>query len=511
MNSLPPAIHHLPTDALCEIFEVWADIDPPAPNRLGFILGSHVCHSWRSIMLDLSALWAGIICTYRDASVVQTFLTRARDAPLVLNFAGEPNFNLLEALRTQNAWSRARHIDMPYPGTVDIDWLLSYHRALPKLRHLNIGERVPINRSAYKARSDCTLSAPALSRLVVERTGLIIEAPGLRDLDLRLTHRDTSSIMDLSVLLRTISMYPMLHRLSLLIGGGATGVMTESEVPPILHGPIALRQLQTLQLAGKPGSLAMIWKNLDIPQRLSLSCFMAWDPEPSDFLESVRAFLQASEHRALCLSAERRSVGTSIYYQIACFTSDSAEDRLKPGMDTCTYQIGLTSRAFVAPVSLELLRAVAAVKRGVTSLTLHTDFGEDELWLMNMDLEALANVENLHLQCKEATESLRILLVPGSLPVLKVVNIDMENNDDWRGVINVLRMRVNASGRLKNLVLKGAIMYWDEAERREESMLLQGLAEELHDERVVIWKDSVDVQVYHRRRLGRGPEEYLRW
>ncbi|KZV65042.1 hypothetical protein PENSPDRAFT_668653 [Peniophora sp. CONT] len=79
------AIEVLDVDSLREVFDWLAALYPARYNSLGWIVASHVCRSWRNIILDLPELWGGIILTFfHDPEARAEVLARARNAPLTI-------------------------------------------------------------------------------------------------------------------------------------------------------------------------------------------------------------------------------------------------------------------------------------------------------------------------------------------------------------------------------------------------------------------------------------------
>ena len=89
-------IERLSDDVLRELFDTVADIDPPRTSfhddddsdtedgSLGWIRMTHVCRRWRRIGLDMSVLWARIICMFPAG--VKTIAQRTKATPLTLHF-----------------------------------------------------------------------------------------------------------------------------------------------------------------------------------------------------------------------------------------------------------------------------------------------------------------------------------------------------------------------------------------------------------------------------------------
>lgn len=88
----------LPNDVVCHLFCLLAAMDPPTsvstesfypldasskPGSLGWIKLTHVSRDWRRVGLNISALWANIICVFPPA--FDTILPRTKSALLNLN------------------------------------------------------------------------------------------------------------------------------------------------------------------------------------------------------------------------------------------------------------------------------------------------------------------------------------------------------------------------------------------------------------------------------------------
>ena len=83
----------LPDDIIYEIYRVSFKIDPPRaaqsnyyyhsqPATLGWINLTHVCRRWRMIGLEVSSLWAGVLCVFSPD--VKAILKRAKNAKLTI-------------------------------------------------------------------------------------------------------------------------------------------------------------------------------------------------------------------------------------------------------------------------------------------------------------------------------------------------------------------------------------------------------------------------------------------
>jgi len=88
-NALVP-ISVLPAEILARIFHFNAfSAQPYSPTlRLGWVSVTHVCRRWRQVALDDSTLWAHFSDYPRNKEWVAERLSRARNAPLVIDLSG---------------------------------------------------------------------------------------------------------------------------------------------------------------------------------------------------------------------------------------------------------------------------------------------------------------------------------------------------------------------------------------------------------------------------------------
>ncbi|VDC04237.1 unnamed protein product [Peniophora sp. CBMAI 1063] len=145
----------LPDDIISEIYYVLAQLHPPRlsrlrgvdwraePGALGWIVLTHVNHQWRIVGLDMSVLWAGIVCMFPRG--LETICQRAKSTPLTLDFArNTAPGEVWDALA--NAVDRARVIinlnDNEFEmGTrkPERDWSTIFsNRSFPYLEHLSV-------------------------------------------------------------------------------------------------------------------------------------------------------------------------------------------------------------------------------------------------------------------------------------------------------------------------------------------------------------------------------------
>ena len=83
----------LPPELLVRIFRLHALEVPPCPGglqKVGWIAVTHVCQHWRQVALGDSSLWARITGFSPNTKWISEMLVRARNAPLIVDFAVTP-------------------------------------------------------------------------------------------------------------------------------------------------------------------------------------------------------------------------------------------------------------------------------------------------------------------------------------------------------------------------------------------------------------------------------------
>jgi len=138
-------ISALPPELLVKIFRFYALEVPPWSGRvqkLGWIGVTHVCRHWRQVALGDSSLWARITGFSPNAKWVSEVLVRARNAPLVVDFAISPVPEILSELtphifRIHELRLRGLSVDRPQ-GLQEICALEA-----PALEHFELGVSAP--------------------------------------------------------------------------------------------------------------------------------------------------------------------------------------------------------------------------------------------------------------------------------------------------------------------------------------------------------------------------------
>ncbi|KAH9001833.1 hypothetical protein EDB86DRAFT_2848439 [Lactarius hatsudake] len=90
-NNLTP-VFLLPPELLARVFHFHVLAEPPwfSLNKLGWIKVTHVCRHWRHVALDHASLWARISGFPVNPRWITEQLSRAKNAPLVIDLLGTP-------------------------------------------------------------------------------------------------------------------------------------------------------------------------------------------------------------------------------------------------------------------------------------------------------------------------------------------------------------------------------------------------------------------------------------
>lgn len=218
---MPPSlIQRLPDDIIYELFYIVAEFDPPQiarvqedgsyvkPGSLGWIRMTHVCRRWRRLGLDMSKLWAGIVCVFPPG--VETIARRTRTTPLTLNFhsMASPN-EVWDAVERLGIFSRVRSLKRVQSQYLETnfpmrDWsLYLLGHTLPLLRDLELELTTFTD---HASRQLTPLDAPALKSLKVN-VPFAVTAPSLTSLYIE------DSIWKPKLLLDYLRHYPSLIEL----------------------------------------------------------------------------------------------------------------------------------------------------------------------------------------------------------------------------------------------------------------------------------------------------------
>ncbi|KZV72505.1 hypothetical protein PENSPDRAFT_359554 [Peniophora sp. CONT] len=282
---MPPSpVQRLPNDIICELFYIVAELDPPRiarcqedrlyekPGSLGWIRMTHVCRGWRGVGLDMSTLWAGVVCVFPPG--VETIARRTKTTPLTLTFHSNasPNevwdnierlgiFPRVRSLKRIQIQSLEKHFSLR-------DWslyLLGQH--LPYLRDLELDLATFTNAAFRQLRP---LNAPALKSLTVN-VPLAITAPSLTFLCA------DGSIWQAKLLLDYLRCYPSLIELHVHSVFGDLPHEDQLIPPKALHVAeqmardiaglciVRLTHLQRLTFFTAGVNAAQVLQHLDIP------------------------------------------------------------------------------------------------------------------------------------------------------------------------------------------------------------------------------------------------------
>ncbi|KZV72502.1 hypothetical protein PENSPDRAFT_750949 [Peniophora sp. CONT] len=214
-------IRRLSDDIIYEVFYALAAIDHPHTTgykserrttnfgRIGWIVMTHVCKRWRRIGLDMSTLWAEIVCLFPLG--VETIVQRTKTTPLTLDFVdlGDPDEMWDIALKL-DLFPRARTLNrihnMHIDGPSALDWSLTLlNRHLPQLREMNVF----VYNFTDPAHTQLNpLSAPELRSLSIN-VPLAITAPLLSSL------RASGDAWNRKLLLEFLRRYPALTEIEI--------------------------------------------------------------------------------------------------------------------------------------------------------------------------------------------------------------------------------------------------------------------------------------------------------
>ncbi|KZV64214.1 hypothetical protein PENSPDRAFT_757429 [Peniophora sp. CONT] len=200
-----PRLPTFPHDVVCHVFYALAAVAPPqsipkghswptpwrgatSPGSLGWIKLTHVSRDWRRIGLDISALWADIICVFPQA--FDTMLDRAKNMPLTLNLDhGETLDHIWNSTKILDILPRVRCLQdtrgwsvkhRRLRSTLSEDWISVLEgRALTSLESLTLWH--------YNEPAETThiynkpFAAPALTALTIDFL-FPFQAPSLKTL-----------------------------------------------------------------------------------------------------------------------------------------------------------------------------------------------------------------------------------------------------------------------------------------------------------------------------------------
>ena len=79
-------------------------------NKLGWIQATHVCRHWRQVALDHASLWARISGFPKNINWITEQLSRAKNAPLVIDLLGAPTSETFSLIPSHFAHTRELHL-----------------------------------------------------------------------------------------------------------------------------------------------------------------------------------------------------------------------------------------------------------------------------------------------------------------------------------------------------------------------------------------------------------------
>ncbi|VDC07180.1 unnamed protein product, partial [Peniophora sp. CBMAI 1063] len=341
----------LPTDILCELFEVSANLEPflahrsafnyaadmaiesdnlypddfhTQPGDLGWIRLTHVCNLWRTVGVELCPrLWADLNILAIPYDTLDLILSRAGDLPLRASagiWQSERYFERDLSL-VKKFMPRLRELDISYPDR----WLYQLRgflftlegqtRQIPILERL---EKLVCWPHAYYLEAppqDCALNAPNLRHCTMSDPYMPISAPRLTHFWMNYTYweglpRHPASLNSksqdgLDTLLRNLRSMPKLEVLELRLPLTRSRITSGTD----LSAPLLLPHLRRLRLAGNITNCAELLPIISSSSESRVSVQLDTSIQPhagdsrlySSLFQSILPRVWDSKHGALVL------------------------------------------------------------------------------------------------------------------------------------------------------------------------------------------------------------------
>ncbi|KZV62570.1 hypothetical protein PENSPDRAFT_758613 [Peniophora sp. CONT] len=443
-------------------------------GSLGWITMTHVCTRWRRIGLDMSTLWAGIVCLFPSA--LDAIVQRTKTTPLVLDCSGR-TYKMWPKILRFDLLTRARTVVyfqvLPNDqGGAIRDWSLNLiNRHFSQLQNLTL--HLKVFTDAFHTQLE-PLFAPSLTNLSIN-VPLAITAPSLSSLVA------TGETWPLKLVLQFIKRYPALTELHI------TCIMDDQDrwmidTPDELFDTVeemndritsipivCLPHLLTLTLAYSGAQAAQLFQNLELPVATKLAADnVAKQPDLVAVL--ARAQLRCVSSNVLTLS----DMGDDEYTIGILLTENDPffghPDHLAQGV-VVTYRADEIINEI--PFILESILSPSSVH----TLALNHDCGfhcEESDWpcgglLGIMDfgrlvraLKRFRNITTLSLEGHEAAQNLSLLIGGISdeltLPALRELDLAMYRVSPrtwWNSLQAALRVRQDAGRQLSRLIVRG--------------------------------------------------------
>jgi hypothetical protein len=271
-NTLVP-IFLLPTEILTRVFHLLVREELPLSRwrNMGWIRVTHVCQHWRQVALDDSSLWAKIWGIPKNTKWISEMLTRAKNAPLDIEFRCSKNLEALHMIPPQ--LSRTRRLrfhnlstDHSY-GDHDVRKICSFEA--PALEHfeltatdkLDISFRDLGRNMLFKGHAP-RLQTISLSQVVIPWS--LIPRGQLTQLKIARPLEDIDYPGELEQLIDLLVNCPALELLSL-------DSCLPSQLTKLSHGQtIHLSHLSRLRLCGSTSRILNTLKMLKLPSSTTL-------------------------------------------------------------------------------------------------------------------------------------------------------------------------------------------------------------------------------------------------
>ncbi|KAI0309792.1 hypothetical protein OF83DRAFT_22846 [Amylostereum chailletii] len=275
-----------------QIFAALASMDHPRqghrpqkdarfPGSLGWVILSHVCRRWRSILLDMPSLWAKYVCALPTA--LDVFFERSRKCSLTIRFDSRqhPSWRSKELLQHVSPWfHRASAISVSIPERFHDEILkLPSIANSPILEDLDVYVIIDAKRKPQILLDQPSILFPFLCRLRLCDILLPWNASAVTALEIcRSECYAQSECPDLHKFYACLSTSPNLETLA--IENWLPDFMDEADLP-ILDFPF----LSRLSVSAEVVTCHAFYRSLRIPRRAELNFNLTVEIDVFQFAE----------------------------------------------------------------------------------------------------------------------------------------------------------------------------------------------------------------------------------
>ncbi|VDC04205.1 unnamed protein product [Peniophora sp. CBMAI 1063] len=537
--STRPQPARLQDDILCELFHILAEDDAPArafgrpgeryhrPVSLGWLRVTHVCRHWRKTGLDMSKLWADIICVFPRgaATIAERTKTQLLNLDLDASVQADDAWDLIrshEWLPRAHTFEYQPYLDRYTPSRHDWPEVLLQYRTLPQLQNLSLALR-EFSYSTLEPKP--VLVAPNLRRLTLGYP-LAVAAPAL-------THfLSTGPLWPYRLYLDLFRRHPSLEEITI---NGVYGddprmeeIMSAASQTSLQLMVGELDALSTVRLSHLR-SLRILWPgpeainllhHLDLP----LDCsFVTEHVREQSYLAPLLLAVKAtfrSRHATLTLT------DTTINY-VKTIQISMTKDQ--PYLDTASdledFDDGVLMCASLANSDIPDVLSIVPDPSSLSTLAFHHDchrcksveclgtFGGDvDPYELGLSLKDYTNVNTLHLVDQGGYTGvfafLTVEVSPGNLvlPALRtlVIELDYVSSTIWWSCLReILLRRTAVGGRIERLVVRGefACHAYVLKEDKEEYARITSCVEGNPDDMNAAWLKQCEVTLLPEKEL----------